>query len=42
VLYTLGTGYAAAFMILMQCAALPVLWQVIKTQKNLSGQERDW
>lgn len=40
-LYTLGTGYAAAFMILMQCAALPVLWQVVKTQKTRSGQERD-
>jgi predicted MFS family arabinose efflux permease len=41
-LYTLGTVYAATFMILMQCAALPVLWQVVKTQKNLSEQERDW
>jgi len=41
-LYTLGTGYAATFMILMQCAALPVLWQVIKTQKNRSGLEQDW
>jgi hypothetical protein len=41
-LYTLGTVYAATFMVLMQFAALPILWQLIKTQKNLPGQEQDW
>jgi len=38
VLYTLGTGYAAAFMILMQCAALPVLWEIVREQRRLAGR----
>ena len=29
-LYTIGTGYAAIFMILMQCAAVPVLWMLMR------------
>ncbi|WAC04749.1 MAG: MFS transporter [Methanoregula sp.] len=40
-LYEFNISYAAAFMVVMQCAALPVLWQVAKTQKNLSEQEPD-
>ena len=37
-LYTLGTGYAALFMILMQCTALPVLWKIIREQRRLAGR----
>jgi predicted MFS family arabinose efflux permease len=37
-LYTLGTGYAALFMILMQCAALPVLWEIVREQRRLAGR----
>jgi len=33
-LYTLGTGYAALFMILMQCAAVPVLWVLVRERRG--------
>jgi predicted MFS family arabinose efflux permease len=33
-LYEFNISYAAAFMVIMQCAAIPVLWQVVKTQKE--------
>ncbi len=37
-LYMLGTVYAAAFMIMMQCAALPVLWETLREQKRMAGR----
>jgi predicted MFS family arabinose efflux permease len=37
-LYTLGTGYAALFMILMECTALPVLWEIVREQRRLAGR----
>jgi MFS-type transporter involved in bile tolerance (Atg22 family) len=33
-LYTLGTDYAAGFMILMQCAAVPVLGELLRETKG--------
>jgi MFS family permease len=38
VLYTLGTGYAALFMIAMQCAAIPVLWELVRVQRVATGR----
>ena len=36
-LYTLGTMYAAAFMILMQAAAVPVLWGLVREERRATG-----
>lgn len=36
-LYTVSTLYAAAFMILMQAAAVPVLWLLMRSRKGLAG-----
>ncbi|OPY37201.1 MAG: Major Facilitator Superfamily protein [Methanoregula sp. PtaU1.Bin051] len=33
ILYTLGTNYAIAFMVLMQCAAVPVLWELVQGRR---------
>ncbi len=40
-LYTLGTGYAVVFMVLMQCAAVPVLWELIRERRGSAGGTTD-
>jgi MFS family permease len=40
-LYSLGTAYAAEFMILMQCAAVPVLWVLWREQEGHAGKYAD-
>jgi MFS family permease len=36
-LYTIGPLYAAAFMILMQAAAVPVIWSLLRHQRERAG-----
>jgi MFS family permease len=36
-LYTLGTTYAAGFMVLMQLAAVPVLWLLVWERRGAAG-----
>jgi len=42
VLYTVNVLYAAVFMFIMQCAAVPVLLEVVREQRhNKPGSEQE-